>query len=256
VTTAGVVHPYILSVPPSYRPTRPAPLVLVFHGFGGDGRSMAALTKMPAEGARRGVVVVAPDGPNRTWQLSGNGSDAAFVDAIVATVSKSLCIDRHRVFASGFSQGAAFAIFYSCARPGRIAAFATVAVDFQLGCKQPFPYLAFHGTDDPAVPYVDGAIGASLPGVKVRGTLLNMGDWASLDQCDATPVTRVIGHEVTLRTWPHCTGGTAVELYTIIKGSHTWPGADPTASPLYTTREIDATARMLDFFAAHHVTGN
>jgi polyhydroxybutyrate depolymerase len=254
VTSGGVAHPYLLAVPTDYRPARPAPLVLLFHGFASNARAFAALTKMPAVGSARGYLVVTPEGPNHTWQLSGSGSDARFVDDIVATSSKTLCVDLHRVYAAGFSQGAAFAIFYSCARPGRIAAFATVAVDFQLGCKQPVPYLAFHGTDDPAVPYQDGAIGASLPGA-VRGTLLNLGDWARLDRCGATPTLRRVGTEVTLRTWPHCTGTTAVELYTIEKGSHTWPGADPAASPLYTTKQIDATKLMLTFFTGHRLAG-
>jgi polyhydroxybutyrate depolymerase len=225
--------------------------VLLFHGFGSDGRAFAALTRMPAEGAARGVIVVTPDGPGNTWQLSGTGTDAAFVDAIVAALEQTLCVDLHRVYAAGFSQGAAFTIFYACARPGRIAAISTVAVDFQLGCKQPIPYLAFHGTNDPAVPYQNDAIGASLPGAKVRGTLLNLGDWARLDGCGSTPATRTIGSEIVLRTWPHCTRGTAVALYTITNGSHTWPGADPAASPLYTTRQIDATKLMLAFFAQH-----
>ena len=254
VTTAGVRHPYLLSVPASYRATRPTPLVLLFAGFGSDARSMAALTNMPALGAARGVIVATPDGPNGTWQLSGTGTDATFVDDIVATLAKTLCIDLHRVYAAGFSQGAAFTIFYACARPARIAAIATVAVDFQLGCTHPMPILAFHGTVDPAVPYRDGAIGASLPGVKVRGTLLNMGDWARLDRCGPTPTTRTVGTEVTLKTWPRCTDGTAVALYTIENGSHTWPGANPAASPLYTTRQIQLTKLILGFFAEHQLS--
>jgi polyhydroxybutyrate depolymerase len=80
-----------------------------------------------------------------------------------------------------------------------------------------------------------------------------MSDWAKLDACDPTAVTRTIAGEVTLRTWQHCSAGSAVELYTIINGSHTWPGADPKASPLYTTKQIDATALMLGFFAQHHL---
>jgi polyhydroxybutyrate depolymerase len=251
-TSGGVAHPYLLSVPTAYRSTSPTPLVLLFHGFGSDAKSFAALTRMPAEAARRDVIVITPDGPNHTWQLNGSGTDAVFVDAIVASVSKTMCVDLHRIYAAGFSQGAAFAIFYTCARPGRITAFATVAVDFQLGCKQSVPYLAFHGTIDPAVPYADGAVGASLPGA-VRGTLLNMSDWARLDKCDATPTVRTLSTEIVLRTWPQCTDATTVQLYTIVKGSHTWPGADPAASPLYTTRQIDATALMLAFFAAHHL---
>jgi polyhydroxybutyrate depolymerase len=254
VPSGGVVHPYLLAVPPGDQPRRARPLVLLFHGFASNAREFAALTKMPVVGPARGYIVVTPEGPNHTWQLSGSGSDAKFVDDIVATLTRTLCVDLHRVYAAGFSQGAAFTIFYSCARPGRIAAFATVAVDFQLGCKQPVPYLAFHGTDDPAVPYRDGAVGVSLPGA-VRGTLLNLGDWARLDRCGAKPAIRRVGTEVTLRTWPHCTGTTAVELYTIEKGSHTWPGANPAASPLYTTKQIDATNLMLTFFTGHRLAG-
>lgn len=253
LTTAGVVHTYLLSIPTGYRPAHPTPLVLSFHGYASNAREFAALTRMPTEGARRDVIVVTPEGPGHTWQLNATGSDAAFVDAIVATVSQSLCVDMHRVYASGFSQGAAFTIIYSCARQDRIAAFATVAVDFQLGCKQPVPYLAFHGTVDPLVPYDNGAVGASIQG-KVRGTLLNMGDWARLDRCAPAPTVRTLSSEIVLRTWPQCTADTAVELYTVVKGSHTWPGADPKASPLYTTKQIDATALMLDFFAAHHLS--
>jgi polyhydroxybutyrate depolymerase len=253
VTIDGVAHPYLLAVPARYEPRRPTPLVLLFHGFGGDGPSIADLTHMPSQGAARGFIVVTPDGPNRTWQLSGTGSDAAFIDGLVSTVSSSLCVDLHRVYAAGFSQGAAFAIFYSCARPDRIAVIATVAVDFQLGCGRPVPVVAFHGTADPAVPYQDGAVGLSLPGVKVRGTLLNMGDWARLDGCGATPTTTRLGTEVTRAVWPHCRAQTAVDLYTILGGGHSWPGADPAKNPTPTTRQIAATVLMLDFFARHHL---
>jgi polyhydroxybutyrate depolymerase len=238
-------------VPSSYRPGRAAPLVLLFHGFGGDGRAMADLTRMPSKGATRGFIVVTPDGPNRTWQLSGHGTDAAFIDGLVSSLTSSLCVDLRRIYTSGYSQGAAFAIFYSCARPDRIAALATVAVDFQLGCQHPVPILAFHGTADPAVPYQNGASGLSLPGVGVRGTLLNMGDWAQLDHCQPTPRTTRVGTEVTLTTWPNCRAHTDVDLFTIEDGGHTWPGADPAKNPTRTTQQIDATALMLNFFARH-----
>ncbi len=253
VTSDGVAHQYLLSVPAKYKSTQPAPLVLLFSGFGSDAQSFAALTKMPTIAAARGVIVATPEGPNNTWQLSGSGSDAAFVDAMVASLEKTLCVDLSRVYASGFSQGAAFTILYACKRPDRIAAIATVAVEFQLGCKQPMSILAFHGTDDPAVPYRNGAMGASLPGVKVRGTLLNMRDWATLDRCDPTPANRKLGTEITLKVWLRCVNGTAITLYTIEHGSHTWPGANPAASPLYTTQQINATKLILRFFAQHQL---
>ncbi len=253
ITVAGVTHPYRLAVPARYDPARPTPLVLLFHGFGGDGASIADLTHLPTAGAARGFLVATPDGPNHTWQLSGTGSDAAFVDALVGQLSHTYCVDARRVFAAGFSQGAAFSIFYACARPGRVAAIATVAVDFQLGCTRPQSILAFHGTADPLVPYQDGAIGLSLPGVKVRGTLLNLGDWAHLDGCRPAPQTTTIASDVQRSTWPRCRAGTSVTLYTVLGGGHAWPGADPAKNPTFTTQHVNATTVALDFFHRHHL---
>ena len=102
-----------------------------------------------------------------------------------------------------------------------------MAVDFQLGCKQPMPILAFHGTADPLVPYQNNGVGLSLPGRRVRGTLLNMGDWARLDHCRPTPVIVRIGSQVTRRQWLGCLSGASVTLYSIIGGGHDWPGANP-----------------------------
>lgn len=86
---------------------------------------------------------------------------------MVGQITRTYCVDQRRIYASGFSAGAAFAILYSCARQGRVAAIATAAVEYQLGCRSPMPVLAFHGTADPSVPYRNGAIGISLPGVPV-----------------------------------------------------------------------------------------
>jgi polyhydroxybutyrate depolymerase len=249
ITVGGSVHTYLEQVPSRPHRDAPAPLVFVFHGYASSALGMAALTQMPMRGSRRGFVVVTPDGPGHTWQLSGTGSDAQYVEALLAQVEDSSCIDMDRVYAAGFSQGAAFTILLACAHPGQLAAIATVSVEFRLGCSTPLPLLAFHGTADPAVPYRNGAVGLSLPGVKVRGTLLNMSDWARLDRCRQVPVVRRIGPDVSRREWQSCAHGAHVMLYTVLGGGHTWPGASRSASPMYTTETISATDLALAFFA-------
>jgi polyhydroxybutyrate depolymerase len=239
---------YLLSTP--RRNARPAPLILLFYGFASNPSQFTSLTNLPERGAKAGAIVAVPHTqPGETeWQFNGNGTDAAFVHALVTTLEGSFCIDRAAVFAAGFSAGAAFTIAYSCSHEAQIRAIATVAVDFQLGCTSPMPIMAFHGTKDPLVPYRNGAMGASLPGVKVRGTQLNMGDWARLDHCRSQSSRARIGSEVIHQQWPACEDGASVSLFTIVGGGHTWPGADPTKGFGLTTQQVSATTRILAFF--------
>ncbi len=250
ITVDGVERRYLLAVPADAGADRPAPLVLLFHGFASNPEPFGELTRLPAQGAAVGAVVATPEGIGGSWGLDAGGADAVFVDTLVAELTGAYCVDLNRIGAVGMSLGAAFATIYSCARQDRIAAIAVVTVEFQLGCSRPMPIVAFHGTADPAVPYQDGAVGASLPG-PVRGTEQNMGDWAALGGCDPQPAIEPVGSEVARRSWPGCRGATDVVLYTVEGGGHTWPGADPTAQAGHTTDQVDATAESLDFLARH-----
>jgi len=244
---------YELSVPRTYRSRHPTALILLFYGFASDPAQFSALTGMASRGSADGYLVAVPHTQpgEAEWQLNGHGTDADFVDAVVASLEATYCVDRRAVFAVGFSAGAAFTIVYSCARPDSFAAIATVAVEFQLGCTRPLSIEAFHGTGDPLVPYANGAVGLSLPGVKVRGTQLNMGDWARLDHCRSGPRRTRIGSQVVRQQWNGCAPGTQVVLYTVIGGGHSWPGADPAKAVGLTTQQIDATSEVLTFFGHH-----
>jgi polyhydroxybutyrate depolymerase len=250
LVTPMVSGTYLLSTPRPVRDARPAPLILLFYGFASNPSQFTSLTNLPERGAASGAIVAVPHTQpgEAEWQFNGNGTDADFVHALVASLEGSFCIDRAAVFAAGFSAGAAFTIAYSCAHEAQIRAIATVAVDFQLGCRSPMSIMAFHGTNDPLVPYRNGAMGASLPGIKVRGTELNMGDWARLDHCRSHAPRVRIGSEVISQRWPACEDGAAVSLFTIVGGGHTWPGASPTKGFGLTTQQVSATTRILAFF--------
>jgi polyhydroxybutyrate depolymerase len=251
---AGTVSgSYELSVPRTYRPRHPTPLILLFYGFDSDPAQFSALTDLPARGAKAGYLVAVPhtQAGESEWQFSGHGTDAAFVNRLVGSLEQTYCVDRSAIFAAGFSAGAAFTIAYSCAHQNQITAITTVAVEFQLGCTKPMPILAFHGTEDPLVPYQNGAIGLSLPGIKVRGTELNMGDWARLDHCRSRSLSLRIGSQVERQQWPGCADGASVVLYTIIGGGHSWPGADPKGAIGLTTEQVSATTEALAFFSRY-----
>jgi polyhydroxybutyrate depolymerase len=229
----------------------PSPLVLSFHGFSGDAAKHEASTDIVDKGTAAGNVVVVPDGAGtpRTWQITGTGTDGAFIEALIDHVAATTCIDLARVHLTGLSAGSAFAIAFTCAHQDQVAAIGAVTVEFVLGCKQAVSIIAFHGTSDASVPYQDGGIGLSLPGIAVRGTELNMGDWAKLASCGEpakTPVSAKVMHWV----FNGCTAGIEVELFSIEGGPHWWPR--PLDAPDAPAGHLDATDEILAFLSRQH----
>jgi polyhydroxybutyrate depolymerase len=259
LSQGSIFGTYSLSVPRSYRKRSPVPLVFLFHGDDSTAAEFTPVTNFPAQGTAAGdIIVLANNQPNEIgFQYSGTGTDAAFVNALIGTLERSYCIDTRSIFTTGFSSGAAFAILYACAHQSQIRAIATVSVDYQLGCTRPKSLLAFHGTADPAVTFQPNTIVSQLPGIKldaneVKGTLLNMRDWTSLDRCSPQPVVTKVGSQVSRSQWRKCAPGTSVTFYTITGGGHSWPGANPEYGYGMTTEQISATKLILQYVNSFH----
>ena len=241
---------YLISVPASYDTRKPVPLVFIFYGAASSPQQFSNLTHFPSSAANRGSIVVAPHAQGPEWQFSGDGTDSAFVSTVLHRIESTYCVDERKVFATGFSAGAAFTIAYACVHPHLVAAIATVAVEYQLGCKAPLSILAFHGTADHFVRYQDNAVGLSLPGAKLPGTERNMSTWAQLDHCHPAAEQTRISSQVTFQQWRGCSKRATVRLYSILGGGHSWPGADPRKSFGFTTQQINATKVIIAYFAA------
>lgn len=251
----GVERTYRLAVPDDYDPDAAHPLVLNLHGSGSDALQATVYGDVARAGTARGMIVVAPDAIDGQWDLAPQGTDGEFLDALLADVASRYCVDEDRVHAVGMSLGAWRAAAQACGFPGRIASIALVTVEvFPAECE-PMPVVAFHGTDDVVVAYGEGggtvdrdaAVNGGLP-----GTLENMAGWAANGGCGAEADVEPIGDDVTWHRYPDCDEGVSVELYTIIGGGHTWPGADIILGPPeQTTATIDATELALDWFEAH-----
>jgi phospholipase/carboxylesterase len=102
----GVIH-----VPATYRATAPAPLLVMLHGAGGDGLSALAIVKEHAE--REGVIVVAPDSRQASWDIivgAEFGPDVTFIDRSLRQTFERYVVDSRRVAVGGFSDGASYAL--------------------------------------------------------------------------------------------------------------------------------------------------
>ena len=269
VTVGGTDREYILSVPDDYDRSKPAPLLFDFHGLGSNMQEQSLYTRLDEQGGLRGYVVITPNGQGdllRHWSLVPTASanpDVAFVQEILRTTNRTLCIDQRRIFSTGISNGAMFSTLLACALPGRLAAIAPVAgVDATKVCDTGTPrvsVLAFHGTADPIVPYQGGAYFSGASGARAAGRAQAMpvdeaiAAWATFDGCGTPSATAFVADDVQHLVWPDCPADGTVELYRILGGGHTWPGSTPVrASQLgSTTSSISATRLMLRFFDAH-----
>ena len=223
-----VTRSYRLAVPAGYRPSVATPLILLFHGSGSNAVQTSIYTQLPEQAAREGSLVATPDGLDGRWQVSAPGAttdDLTFVSDLIADLSSRYCIDRTRIYAAGISLGSEFAAIVGCTPADHIAAVGLVAAEFLLRpCTGPLPVIAFHGTADPIVAYRSGDR-AALPGVPVIGVVQNLSHWAGLDRCSPRPHRHRLAPMVVRRTWSGCEGGSAVVLYSVLGGGHTWPGS-------------------------------
>ena len=269
VTVAGADREYLLAIPDDYDPSKPAPLLFDFHGLGSNMQEQSPYTNLDRRGGARGYVVITPNGQGdilRHWSLLPSAStnpDVAFVQTMLRTTNRALCIDQKRVFSTGISNGAIFSTVLACALPGRLAAIAPVAgINVTEVCPAGTPrvsVLAFHGTADPVVPYSGGEYFSGAPIGRVLGVPAakpvddSAAAWAAFDGCGTPPRQSRVAGDVQRFVWPHCPATGAVELYRVVGGGHTWPGAPAVRAGQLgpTTASIDATKLMLDFFAAH-----
>lgn len=254
LTSGGTARTYRLAVPRDDTGSTPRPLVLDLHGSGSNAVEQSVYSGVPAAGVQRGWIVVTPDAIGKNWTLASptdqGARDRVFAVDLLDSIETRFCIDTARVYATGISLGSAYSAYLACTLPDRIAAVGLVATEVLLApCPRTVPAIVFHGTADAVVLY-DGGKGGS--GIPLPATRVLMSQWAALDKCRADPIVVQQSSEVQRSTWQQCAPGSDLILYTIAGGGHTWPGASIAVTSLgATTHQINATALILDFLAAH-----
>jgi polyhydroxybutyrate depolymerase len=251
---------YLLALPAGYDGTTAYPLVLSFHGFSSNKEGQNAYAAMAGKGTARGYIVVTPDalGDPRDWNYFGDparADDFGFVDALVADLSDRLCIDADRIYAAGHSAGSAFAGFLQCRAPYRFAAVAMVAAFIPTTCpvdRATPSVIAFHGTADPLVPYDGGSVGGGPSGIPP--VLQTLDQYADAYRCDRPATEDEPAAGVETDTLTGCADGSEVVLYTIVGGTHDWPGN--AVRPGTGGQAYPATEGILDFFDAHPRAGD
>jgi polyhydroxybutyrate depolymerase len=258
----GEERTYVLHIPPAYEGDAAVPLVLNLHGLGSNAQEQDRYSRLPAKADEEGFILVTPQGqgPIGFWNISpgtaGFANDVAFLTGLLDALEEQLCSDPARVYSTGISNGGLMSARLGCDLSERIAAFASVAgITFANDCAPagPVSVLAFHGAADPIIPFEGGPLGIeALRNLSFPAVRESVGKWAAHDGCEGAPAEDQVSEHVTLERYVGCAGGADVELYVVDGGGHTWPGAAVDAPSLgATTREINATDLLWEFFAAH-----
>jgi polyhydroxybutyrate depolymerase len=295
---------YDLELPASYVCGEPIGVVLIYHGGGGNRQNMRTLT-CPGGDAQSprcfdrialaaGLAVVFPDGTSaragrllvrdglRTWNAGGgkNGyicvsggacksgvDDLAYTNDLLADLRQRIRIDGRRVFASGFSNGAAMVQRLACEAAETFAAIAPVSGENQFaldGCTPSarVAVLDIHGTLDRCWPY-DGGRGGCIESGLYVSVAETLAGWAARNGCDPSPSSTALppragiddGTSVVRVTYANCAAGGALEHLRIVGNGHYWPDGHSYARGRLLggtmSRQLDAGQAIVDFFMAN-----
>ncbi|SDY44278.1 phospholipase/carboxylesterase [Modestobacter sp. DSM 44400] len=182
----------LLAVPAG--PAGPRPLLVFFHGAGGDAADSLARVGELATG--RGVLVLAPTSRGSTWDLiaGGLGRDVAVLDAALEQVFAQCPVDR--VAIGGFSDGASYALSLGLANGDLAEAVLAFSPGFMAPPGQagrPRLWLT-HGDDDRVLP-VDRC------GRRVAAELTAAGYDVTYDEFQGGHVVRADGVTAGLDWW-------------------------------------------------------
>lgn len=265
--SGGLDRTYLVHVPPG----DPVGLVLSLHGGGGSGMAQRGLTGFDAVADAHSLLVVYPDGFDKSW-ADGRGAspaarrhvdDVGFLVGLVGKLQSDYHIAAGHVFVTGMSNGGFMANRLACDRADVFAAVAPVAGTLGIGVacnpSRPVSVWEAHGTADRLVPFNGGDV-RGRGGVSHAISVDNMvKKWRSVDGCQGEPSVQVLpdagdGTVVRRLDSTACADSTEVVLLQIDKGGHTWPGGKqylPTAVIGPTTRAVDGSEAIAEFFLAH-----
>jgi cellulose 1,4-beta-cellobiosidase len=215
----GKQRSYALHIPKSYNGKTALPLIIDYHGYGGNGAGHRGGSGFANQSESSGFIAAYPDAVNGAWNYKRDTGeqDMAFTRAIIDDLASQGCIDKSRVYAAGFSMGGGMSYRVACQAADVFAAVVSSSFDFYRGqqCNpaRPISVLSFRGDADGLAIYGGSAGFDDAPFVGAKETLRLM---AAVDHCSGSPKIDSNGCEI----YTNCDAGTQVGLCTIRGGGH------------------------------------
>ena len=167
LVSGGRMRNYVLYNPPNREGA--LPLVIVFHGFGGNGDGIRLHTQLDLVARQLGFRVAYPDAYS-DWAEGCDCSqadlegvdDVLFTSDLINAIDEEYGVDRTRVFAAGFSQGGLMTYKLACDLSDELAGVAVVTASMAgplaeySSPTEAQPVMVLLGTEDESFPW-DGA---------------------------------------------------------------------------------------------------
>jgi polyhydroxybutyrate depolymerase len=286
VSAGGVERRALVHLPSGDDGKSPLPIVLIFHGNGGTPEAIAMESGWMPKSDMEKFIVVFPeatrpdmtkpakfgsnnpawnDGSGRFHAGAQNVADVAFVTALLDHLEAKFQVDKHRIFATGFSNGASMTFRVGLELSERIASISPVSGALWVAepkIAQPISLLYITGTADPINPMEGGApkmaSGSGFKGVPEKAkppARTNITQWANLLGCETDPKP-VASNIDGVTIWRYSGGrdGTEVIFTTIAGHGHIWPGAKSSLPEFIigkATQLLNATDVVWEFFKTH-----
>ena len=220
---------YRVNIPADWDGHSPMPAAVFFHGYGSSAGGVMGNNGLVRAFSERGILLIVPDGLNRTWSHVGSPSQArdelAFMDAVRADAIARWPIDQDLFWVTGFSQGGSMAWDIACYRGNDYVAFAPIAGAFwepqATNCPTPSVNMRhIHGTTDTVVPMAGRRIG----GLWRQGDVVAAVDlWHTQNLCGVEPDRVVAQGNLECQEWSSsCVSGREVALC-LHSGGHMMP---------------------------------
>ncbi len=262
IYSGGMYRNYRVYKPAAYNGSTAWPLVFDLHGYTSSAINEQFYSNFMPIADTAHFLVVYPNGTFSGGQQYWNAgfgtavNDIQFISNLIDSLSTQYNIDLNSVYSCGMSNGGYMSHTLACALNNKISAIASVTgsmTTLQRSTCVPnraVPVMQVSGNADPTVSYTGSSTSLAID------TLVKY--WVTNNNCNPTPVFTAVPN---INTTDGCTAehyvynggtmGSSVELYKIIGGGHTWPGAPFTIG--VTNQDFKASEKIWLFFRKYHL---
>jgi len=266
IVSGGLDRYYRVHEPANWDGFTPLPLVMAFHGGGGNAQQFADQIEMYRTSDAHDFLLVYPEGTGvlggpplfrlETWN-AGNCcgwaaqhgvDDVAFVRDMVAALAIEWPVDLAHVYATGHSNGGMLSFRLGVEAPDLVTAIAPNAAALGVTTLPtlPVPVLAMHGRLDINVPMA-GGIGSGPSGTDFLSQRASLAPFATINQTSPPMLAEIRGQAIRYEAAAQVTGA-PIHYWFLRDGGHSWPGhGSALGDPV--NMDIDANDEVWAFFS-------